>query len=384
MNNEETILDPQSIAESSAKQPKAETTETTTNKVEDNSANQKNGKNPKGNGTAGKVVAGVVGAAVGVGGTMYAQEAMAAELPEDEELESEKSEESKNVEKTQKPDSKPNQQPGEDPNQGGESGMEVVSVKHVDVDGDGHPDTVVELRNGIHLVDTDGDGEADIAMKDLNGNGQLDDGEYAYVADEHIVMPGQETGTYYAGNQTTEAPAEVVRVGQVDIDGDGQSETVAVFSNGVALVDVDNDGKADVAMMDANGNGNLDNGEAIDVRAENIAMPQSDNGTMYASQQSEDVDVHVLHVGQADLNGDGQAENISVVDIEGNEVLLVDIDQDNSADVLIRNENGTDHAYDISGEDIDMPTMSDGDMYMANADSEPDYTNDADIDLYDA
>lgn len=113
-------------------------------------------------------------------------------------------------------------------------------------------------------------------------------------------------------------------------------------------------------------------------------MPTSDNGATYASQQSEDVDVHVLHVGQADLNNDGLAENVAVVEVEGNEVLLVDIDQEGTADVLIRNENGTPHAYDITGEDIDMPTMSDGDMYMADADSEPDYTNDADIDLYDA
>lgn len=384
MNNEETILDPQSVAESSAKQQKAETTETTTNKVEDNSADQKNDKSKKSSGTAGKVAAGVAGVAVGVGGTMYAQEAMAAESPEDEEQEQEKTEEAKEEAKTQEPDPKQSQQPGDEPNQGGESGMEVVDVRHVDVDGDGRPDTIVELKNGIHLVDLNGDGEADIAVKDLNGNGQVDAGEYKYVADEHIAMPGQETGSYYAGNQTTEAPVEVVRVGQVDIDGDGQSETVAVLSNGVALVDVDNDGKADVAMMDANGNGNLDNGEVIDVRAENIAMPQSDNGTMYASQQPEDVDVHVLHVGQADLNGDGLAENVAVVDIEGDEVLLVDIDQEGTADVLIRNENGTNHAYDITDEDIEMPTMSDGDTYMVNSDSEPDYTNDADIDLYDA
>lgn len=383
MNNEETILDPQSIAESSAKQPNAETKETTTNKVEETSANNKNDKNKKSGGVASKVAAAVVGAAVGVGGTMYAQDAMAAELPENEDPEAEKTEDSKGTSKTEEPASKQPEEPTTPSNQGGESGIEVVGVKHVDVDGDGRPDTVVKLSNGIHLVDTDGDGEADLAMKDLNGNGNLDDGEWANVKDEHIAMPTSEGGAVYTG-QENEPQVEVVAVRQVDLDGDGNSETAALLSNGVVLVDVDNDGKADVAMADVNGNGNLDNGEVVDVTAENIAMPTSDNGAMYASQQSEDVDVHVLSVGQADLNNDGLAENVAVVEVEGNEVLLVDIDQEGTADVLIRNENGTPHAYDITGEDIDMPTMSDGDMYMAEADSEPDYTNDADIDLYDA
>lgn len=383
MNNEETILDPQSIAESSAKQPNAETKETTTNKVEETSANNKNDKNKKSGGVASKVAAAVVGAAVGVGGTMYAQDAMAAELPENEDPEAENTEDSKGTSKTEEPASKQPGEPTTPSNQGGESSIEVVGVKHVDVDGDGRPDTVVKLSNGIHLVDTDGDGEADLAMKDLNGNGNLDDGEWANVKDEHIAMPTSEDGAVYTG-QENEPQVEVVAVRQVDLDGDGNSETAALLSNGVVLVDVNNDGKADVAMADVNGNGNLDNGEVVDVTAENIAMPTSDNGAMYASQQSEDVDVHVLSVGQADLNNDGLAENVAVVEVEGNEVLLVDIDQEGTADVLIRNENGTPHAYDITGEDIDMPTMSDGDMYMAEADSEPDYTNDADIDLYDA
>lgn len=185
--------------------------------------------------------------------------------------------------------------------------VDVVDVKYVDVDGDGRADTVVKLNNGIHLVDTNMDGEADIAMADLNGNGQLDEGEYAYISDEHMAMP-------------VDAPRQAVNTQQVD-----------------------------------------------------------DN----------DVEVHVLDVGQADLNGDGYAENVAVLDVDGTETLLVDIDQDNVAEVIVSDLNGDgllqdDEIADISDAGIEMPAMSDGDAYMAQASMAPDYMNDADTGMYEA
>lgn len=198
------------------------------------------------------------------------------------------------------------------------------------------------------------------------------------------ATPTSNQSSNHAPNQNH--TVEVVDVAQVDVNGDGQLDDAALLNvDGEAMViaDIDHDGEADVLMRDVNGNGQVDKEDVLDVRAEHITMPNHAEATP-ASLPDDDVEVHVLHVGQADLNGDGLAENVAVVDVEGNEVLLVDIDQDNTADVLIRNENGTNHAYDITDEDIDMPTMSDGDMYMASADSEPDYTNDADIDLFDA
>lgn len=192
-------------------------------------------------------------------------------------------------------------------------------------------------------------------------------------------------------SEISNSSVEVVEVGQVDLDGNGTPETAAVLSNGVILVDIDNDGTADVAMMDVNQNGQLDDGEAVNVTAEHIAMPQASNDTMYASQSTDDgdVEVHVLNVGQADLNGDGMVENVAVVEIDGNEVMLVDIDQDNEADVIIADLNGDGQLQeneigDITDQHLDMPTMSDGDVYMASADAEPDYMNDADMGLYEA
>ena len=69
--------------------------------------------------------------------------------------------------------------------------------------------------------------------------------------------------------------------------------------------------------------------------------------------------------------------------------MLVDIDHDNVADVMITDTSGngqieSNEIIDISGEGVGLPTMSDGDLFMAQNEMEPDYTNDADMGLFEA
>ena len=101
-------------------------------------------------------------------------------------------------------------------------------------------------------------------------------------------------------------------------------------------------------------------------------------------QTAEDVDVQVLEVGQTDLNQDGVPENAAVLKVDGHEVLVVDVDQDGTADMAfcdVDNDGQVDVA-DLRGENMGMPEMSAGDNYMAQADSAPDYMNDANVGMY--
>lgn len=72
---------------------------------------------------------------------------------------------------------------------------------------------------------------------------------------------------------------------------------------------------------------------------------------------SEDVDVQVLEVGQTDLNGDGIPENAAVLEVNGHEVLIVDIDQDGIADAALCDidNDGQVEIADLSGENMAMP-----------------------------
>lgn len=115
---------------------------------------------------------------------------------------------------------------------------------------------------------------------------------------------------------------------------------------------------------------------------ETTAKPETQNDTQEVS--SEDVDVQVLEVGQTDLNGDGIPENAAVLEVNGHEVLIVDIDQDGVADAALCDvdNDGQVEIADLSGENMAMPEQSAGDAYMAQADNAPDYMNDANVGMY--
>lgn len=95
-----------------------------------------------------------------------------------------------------------------------------------------------------------------------------------------------------------------------------------------------------------------------------------------------EVDVHVLEVGQTDLNEDGIPENAAVLEVNGHEVLIVDIDQDGIADAALCEVEGEIEIADLTDEEIPMPEQSDGDAYFSQADTAPDYMNDANVEMY--
>lgn len=326
MNNEETILDPQYSAESKASNETSEPKNSTVDNAEKESASKKETKAKKDNNTAGKVAAAVVGVAAGVGAGMYADDAMAAVMPQSENNEEPVAEKTNEHEAAEKPAShtqEPNHQqasgePVKTPN--GQDG--IIETGQADIDGDGElDDYIIEQIEGetVLIADTTHDGEVNVMIADRDGNNQISGDEMLDVTAEHIAMP---------------------------------------FASG---------------------------------SDDMIVEPQQmDDDVVYASQPiEEDPDVHVLAVGQDDLNDDGMPENIAVFDVEGQEVVLVDIDLDAQAEELISDFDGDgqiqeEELVDISDQNIEMPTMSDGDMYMDQAADEPDYTNDADIDFYEA
>lgn len=106
------------------------------------------------------------------------------------------------------------------------------------------------------------------------------------------------------------------------------------------------------------------------------------------SAEPVDNEIRVLGV-EAVQNEDGQIINIALVEHEGDQALLVDVDNNGSIDVLLHDDNGDgqlqeSEIHDISGAGIDIADLmevqaaQEGDFFYASNDDMPDYINDAD------
>lgn len=105
----------------------------------------------------------------------------------------------------------------------------------------------------------------------------------------------------------------------------------------------------------------------------------------------EDIEVRLVDIGSTDINEDGIRENACILDISGNEVIIVDVDNDGYADIAIHdaNDNGyidEGETLNISEEGMEMPDESDlpTDNLAATDNDLPDYMNDANVDLFNA
>lgn len=395
MNNEETILDPQAFAGSNSSKQNAPIS----NMTESNTPSKKETKPAKGNNTAEK-------AAYAAGGFVAGAASMAA----GDVFATTKTEEAEKA-----PEEQPQIDPANSPSEheaiiASDEGLRVAQVDDdkafaeafADARAQVGPGGVFEWHGKVYgtfykdewdqmSAEERAEWQSKVDYNDLRDENEAQ--QYAQHQDTQAQEPVQNANVHQTSQSQEQEPAvEIADIRKVDVDGNGQLDTVVELNNGVMFADLDHNGVADVAAADVNGDGMISNDEVADVRAENIVMPQAPDGTTSVSQQSggnDDVDVHVIEVGQADLDGNGMAENVALVEIDGNEVMLVDIDHDNVADVMITDMNGNgqidgNEIVDITGEGVGMPTMSDGDLFMAQNDMEPDYTNDADMGLFEA
>lgn len=119
-----------------------------------------------------------------------------------------------------------------------------------------------------------------------------------------------------------------------------------------------------------------ENNGAVASNAEMIAAEPVDN------------EIRVLGV-EAVQNDYGQIMNVALVECEGDQALLVDVDNNGSIDVLIHDDNFDGHiqeseVHDISGAGLEVADLlqsqaaQEGDVFYASNDDMPDYINDAD------
>lgn len=124
------------------------------------------------------------------------------------------------------------------------------------------------------------------------------------------------------------------------------------------------------------------NAGSTDEHTAQQASAESNTAAHVASADSADVDIHVISVDH-NVNMNGHDVDVAVIEIDGHNGILVDIDHDGIVNgaIIDFNDDGqiqqNEVSPDLSEQNIHMPQMSDGDAYMVMNDDMPDYTNDA-------
>lgn len=379
MNNEETILDPQY---SNAESQKSETTSVVQPKAEEK----------KSIGLGEKAAYAVGGAVVGAGMTMAGQ-AVAAPSSEKVEIpEGTEGDEAVAVASTSTEDSS--------------TANETEEVSGVTVDANGTTvhvtgDAKIEIENGnVHVSSVQTTEEQPSSVTETQEHQAAPEPEDAIVATATGVRVAQVDDNASFSQAFADARAQVGPGGVFEWHGrvygtyykdEWDNMTVEQKHEYQASIDY-KDVISDESM--AQHHNDMAQHNAVHHESnvhhtsyhhqEATAKPETLNDTQDVS--SDDVDVQVLEVGQTDLNGDGIPENAAVLEVNGHEVLIVDIDQDGIADAALCDvdNDGQVEIADLSGENIAMPEQSAGDAYMAQADSAPDYMNDANVGMYEA
>lgn len=107
------------------------------------------------------------------------------------------------------------------------------------------------------------------------------------------------------------------------------------------------------------------------------------------AEETTDNEIRVLGV-ETVQDGSGNIMNVAIVESEGDQALLVDVDNNGSIDVLLHDDNADgqiqeSEIYDISDAGIGVDDLiqsqipDDADAYYASNDDMPDYVNDADL-----
>lgn len=177
-------------------------------------------------------------------------------------------------------------------------------------------------------------------------------------------------------------------------DGEGNVMDVAVISAGgeeIAFVDADRDNIADVAIYDANGDNMISEDEIVDISDAGIAMdelaqaagvdPSGHGGT----SPEADPEVQVVEYGRVQGPA-GQEADVAVLDIDGHDAAVADLNSDGIADVFVMDadDNGEideNEIVNVSGEGIPMQPFEEeagNGMYAHN--DLPDYVDDANVD----